>query len=95
MEVTKVYRGFRLTLTNCLTVAIYGKGHSEKIISKVLKGRRKDVFLASKFGVDHSSGNAVANGDPEYAKKCCAESLERLGTDYIDLYYVHRIAKDT
>ena len=69
-------------------------GHSEKTISQVLKGRRKDVFLASKFGIDFSSSVPKANGDPEYLTKCCNESLERLGTDYIDLYYVHRIDKN-
>jgi aryl-alcohol dehydrogenase-like predicted oxidoreductase len=81
-------------LTACLAVDVYGNGHSEKIISKVLKDRRKDVFLATKFGIDSSSGAAVANGDPEYVTKCCHDSLERLGTDYIDLYYCHRIDKN-
>ncbi|KAG2178642.1 hypothetical protein INT44_001795 [Umbelopsis vinacea] len=80
------------------TANVYGNGHSEKIISKVLKNRRSDVFLATKFGIDSSSGTstgtAVANGDPEYLTKCCHESLERLGTDYIDLYYCHRIDKN-
>ncbi|KAG2178641.1 hypothetical protein INT44_001794 [Umbelopsis vinacea] len=76
------------------TANIYGKGHSEKTISQVLKGRRKDVFLATKFGIDNSSAVPKANGDPEYLTRCCDESLERLGTDYIDLYYVHRIDQD-
>lgn len=69
-------------------------GHSEKTIAQVLKGRRKEVFLATKFGIDSSSGVIKANGDPEYLTKCCNESLERLDTNYIDLYYVHRIDKN-
>ncbi|KAH8548073.1 aldo/keto reductase [Umbelopsis sp. PMI_123] len=76
------------------TANVYGNGHSEKIISRILKDRRKDVFLATKFGIDSSSGVTKANGDPEYLTKCCNESLERLGTDYIDLYYCHRIDKN-
>ncbi|KAG2178640.1 hypothetical protein INT44_001793, partial [Umbelopsis vinacea] len=76
------------------TANVYGNGHSEKIISQYLKERRKDVFLATKFGIDHSSGTVKATGSPEYVEKCCNESLERLGTDYIDLYYNHRIDKD-
>jgi aryl-alcohol dehydrogenase-like predicted oxidoreductase len=54
---------------------VYGAGHSEKIISKVLKGRRQEVFLATKFAVDRSGSTMRINGSPEY----------------IDLYYCHRI----
>ena len=75
-------------------VDVYGHGHSEKVISQVLKDRRQDVFLATKFGIDHSVSPPRANGSPEYVEKCCAESLERLGTDYIDLYFNHRIDKE-
>jgi aryl-alcohol dehydrogenase-like predicted oxidoreductase len=70
---------------------VYGAGHSEKIISKVLKGRRQEVFLATKFAVDRSGSTMRINGSPEYLTKACDASLERLGTDYIDLYYCHRI----
>jgi predicted oxidoreductase len=70
---------------------VYGSGHSEKIISKVLKGRRQEVFLATKFAVERSGSTAKINGSPEYLTKACDASLERLGTDYIDLYYCHRI----
>ncbi|KAI9282894.1 aldo/keto reductase [Umbelopsis sp. AD052] len=77
------------------TADIYGMGHSEKVISKVLKDRRKDVFLATKFAVDFSSGTVRVNGTPEYVAKACQLSLDRLGTDYIDLYYMHRIDPST
>ncbi|KAG2173007.1 hypothetical protein INT44_006980 [Umbelopsis vinacea] len=82
--------------TNSLasTVDIYGAdGYSERIISKVIKDRRKDVFLATKFAFDISTGRV--NGSPEYIAKACARSLERLGTDYIDLYYMHRMDPTT
>jgi aryl-alcohol dehydrogenase-like predicted oxidoreductase len=70
---------------------IYGMGHSERVISKVLKDHRKDIFLATKFAADVSSGAIRINCSAEYVPKACQASLERLGTDYIDLYYVHRI----
>lgn len=70
---------------------MYGAGHSEKIISKVLKGRRQEVFLATKFAIDRSGSTMKINNSPEYLTKACDASLERLGTDYIDLYYCHRI----
>lgn len=74
---------------------VYGMGHSERIISQVLKDRRKDIFLATKFGIDREAGVGKVNGTPEYLTKACDESLKRLGTDYIDLYYLHRVDKNT
>jgi aryl-alcohol dehydrogenase-like predicted oxidoreductase len=69
---------------------IYGAdGYSERLIGKTIKDRRKDVFLATKFAFDIKKGGV--NGTPEYVHSACAASLERLGTDYIDLYYMHRI----
>ncbi|KAJ2960997.1 hypothetical protein NQZ79_g3762 [Umbelopsis isabellina] len=77
------------------TADVYGNGHSEKVISRVLKDNRKDVFLATKFAIDHSGGSMKVNGSPEYLRKACDASLQRLGTDYIDLYYSHRIDRNT
>ncbi|CAO3697134.1 unnamed protein product [Umbelopsis ramanniana] len=72
------------------TADIYGvDGYSERLIGKTIKDRRKDVFLATKFAFDIKKGGV--NGTPEYVRSACAASLERLGTDYIDLYYMHRI----
>lgn len=71
-------------------VDIYGvDGYSERLIGKTIKDRRKDVFLATKFAFDVKTGGV--NGTPEYVRSACAASLERLGTDYIDLYYMHRM----
>ncbi|KKY23905.1 putative aldo-keto reductase [Phaeomoniella chlamydospora] len=65
-------------------------GDSEDLIGKWFKrsGKRSEIFLATKFG-----GMSI-NNDPEYIKECCNNSLQRLGTDYIDLYYCHRVNKD-
>jgi len=71
---------------------MYGWGHNETLVGKALKGRRDTVVLASKFGQTRQSGggNGV-DGSPAYVQSACEASLQRLGLDVIDLYYVHRI----
>lgn len=71
------------------TADVYGNGHNEVFVGSVLKDVRHDVVLATKFGFLPSEGGL--NGRPEYVKQACDDSLKRLGTDYIDLYYLHRI----
>ncbi len=71
------------------TADVYGNGHNETLVGSALKGIRHEVVLATKFGF--LPGEAGLNGRPEYLKKACDASLLRLGTDYIDLYYLHRI----
>ena len=71
------------------TADVYGNGHNETLIGSILKNIRHEVILATKFGFLPSE--AGLNGRPEYVKKACDTSLQRLGTDYIDLYYLHRI----
>jgi len=71
------------------TADVYGNGHNESFIGNVLGNVRQEVILATKFGfLPNESG---INGRPEYVKQACDASLSRLGTDYIDLYYLHRI----
>ncbi|MGV8946178.1 MAG: aldo/keto reductase [Lutibacter sp.] len=71
------------------TADVYGNGHNEIFIGNALKEVRKDVILATKFGFLPSESGIC--GTPEYTKKACDASLKRLSTDYIDLYYLHRI----
>jgi aryl-alcohol dehydrogenase-like predicted oxidoreductase len=71
------------------TADVYGNGHNEMLVGDVLKDIRKEIILATKFGF--LPNEAGLNGRPEYVKKACDASLSRLGTDYIDLYYLHRI----
>ncbi|CAB4285619.1 unnamed protein product [Prunus armeniaca] len=75
------------------TSDICGPRTNEVLIGKALKQLPRDkVQLASKFGVVKFEPNqVVVNGTPEYARSCCVASLKRLGVDYIDLYYLHRI----
>ncbi len=71
------------------TADVYGNGHNETLLGGAVKTFRHAVILATKFGfLPDESG---LNGRPEYVRQACAASLARLGTDYIDLYYLHRI----
>lgn len=74
------------------TADMYGSGANEKLIGKAFKGRWNDVVLATKFAVMRGpNGEWLGlNGQPEYIKKACEQSLSNLGTEAIDLYYMHR-----
>ncbi|MDW6005248.1 aldo/keto reductase [Vibrio mangrovi] len=79
------------------TATLYGKGANEELLSQALQGKRDSVFLASKCGmyIDPASGKKRIDGRPESIKVQCEHSLRRLNTDYIDLYYLHRLDPDT
>ena len=71
---------------------IYWRGRHEEIVGQVIRGRRGEVVLASKFGnIRPPGGTPSAEGRPEYVARACEASLRRLGVDVIDLYYIHRI----
>jgi len=73
------------------TAALYGFGANETLIGNVLKARRGEYVLASKCGISRNAeGKREINGRPEEIKKTCDESLSRLQTEIIDLYYLHR-----
>ena len=75
------------------TADMYGSGENEKLIGKALKNKRNQVVIATKFGVMRGENGSFLglNGNPSYIKKACEDSLKRLGVDYIDLYYQHRV----
>ena len=76
------------------TANAYGLGHNEQLVGRVLAGHRDEVALATKFGIAGiRDGRMTIDGSPAYAKKCCDESLQRLGIETIDLYYLHRVDK--
>ena len=73
------------------TACVYGLGHNEKLIGRVLKDQRDRFVLASKCGiVVDRQGRRGVDCSPEAVTRTCEESLERLQTDVIDLYYLHR-----
>lgn len=70
----------------------YWSTRHEVLLSRALKGRRNDVLIATKFGnLDLPDGKKGTNGRPEYVHKCCDESLQRMGLDVIDIYFLHRV----
>jgi aryl-alcohol dehydrogenase-like predicted oxidoreductase len=74
------------------TADVYGNGRNEELISKVLAPNRQKVFIATKFGFTTvADGSMVFNGSKDYMRKAVENSLKRLNTDTIDLYYAHRI----
>ena len=74
------------------TADMYGNGANEKLIGQAFKGRWQEVVLATKFGIvrDPNGERIGFNGQPEYIRKACEQSLTNLGTEAIDLYYMHR-----
>lgn len=72
------------------TAALYGFGANEELVGKVLSPHRSKFFLASKCGLHGDDGKRVIDGRPESIKRTCERSLQRLRTEVIDLYYLHR-----
>ena len=80
------------------TADIYGPHTNEVLVGKAIKGRRDEVFLATKFGIMRDPADPTkrgVNGRPEYLRAACDASLQRLGVDHVDLYYQHRVDPDT
>ena len=75
------------------TADMYGPFTNERLVGKAIKGRRNEVVLATKFGNQRGEDGSFlgVNGRPEYVRKSCDGSLQRLGVEYIDLYYQHRV----
>jgi aryl-alcohol dehydrogenase-like predicted oxidoreductase len=75
------------------TADMYGVGRNEELVGRAIKGRRDQVFLATKFGnVRGPAGEFLGvRGDPDYVRSACEASLKRLGVEVIDLYYQHRV----
>ena len=80
------------------TADMYGPHLNEELVGKSLRGRRDQVVLATKFGIvvdPNDPFKRTISGRPEYVRSACDASLQRLDTDYIDLYYQHRVDPDT
>jgi aryl-alcohol dehydrogenase-like predicted oxidoreductase len=97
-SVATIHRALELGINFLDTSDVYGPYKNEELVGRAIKGKRDQVVLATKFGIvrDPSQpGIRGVNGKPEYVRKSCEGSLRRLGVDHIDLYYQHRIDRDT
>lgn len=92
-----IHRAVELGVTHIDTAEIYGPYRNEELVGKALKGRRDKVVLATKFGaVSHAGGGpGVLDSTPANIRTAVEGSLKRLGTDYLDLYYQHRVDPKT
>lgn len=89
---TTLHRALDLGVTFLDTADVYGAGANEELLAELLRERRAEVVLATKFGLVPGADGypGGVNGRPEYVRQACEASLRRLGTDHIDLYYLHR-----
>ncbi|HEV7787410.1 MAG TPA: aldo/keto reductase [Pseudonocardia sp.] len=89
-------RALQLGITFLDTADVYGTGHNEVLVGRAIHGRRDQVQLATKFGIDRSGGDEDRRirGSRNYVLRACDASLLRLGVDVIDLYYLHRPPQD-
>ncbi len=95
-SIRTIHRALELGITLLDTADMYGTGRNEELVGKAIADRRDRVFLATKFGIVRDAGGSRSiSGHPDYVKKACDASLERLGVDHIDLYYQHRVDPQT
>ncbi|RRO10642.1 aldo/keto reductase [Pectobacterium aquaticum] len=93
-SIATLHRALELGVTLLDTADMYGPHTNELLLGKAIKGKREQVFLATKFGIIRDPANPNARGvcgKPDYIRRSVEGSLMRLGTDVIDLYYQHRI----
>ena len=91
-SIATIHRALDLGVTLVDTADVYGAGHNEVLVGRAIHDRRDEVQLATKFGIDRTSGDQarVLRGDAAYVRRACDASLMRLGVETIDLYYLHR-----
>jgi len=95
-SIRTIHRALDLGVTMLDTAEMYGPHTNEELVGRALAGRRDGVVIATKFGVHaRSEGARVLDGTPENVRRSVEGSLQRLGTDRIDLYYQHRMDPET
>jgi aryl-alcohol dehydrogenase-like predicted oxidoreductase len=93
-SIATIHHALDRGLTLLDTADMYGPFTNEELVGKAIKGRREQVFLATKFGIVRDASDPTKrgiSGRPEYVHASCDNSLKRLGVDHIDLYYQHRV----
>src|SRR6201993_2661114 len=97
-SIATIHRALELGINFLDTADVYGPHKNEELVGRAIKDRRKNVALATKFGIVRDPKNPHArgvSGKPEYVRQSCEASLRRLGVETIDLYYQHRVDPDT
>ena len=97
-SIRTLHRAVELGVTLFDTADMYGPFKNEELLAQAFKGKRDRVMIATKFGIVRDLNDPTKrgiNGRPEYVRSSCEASLKRLGTDYIDLYYQHRVDPST
>jgi aryl-alcohol dehydrogenase-like predicted oxidoreductase len=95
-SIATIHRALDLGVFFLDTADVYGDGHNESLVGRAIRDRRDDVVLATKFSLSRGDGGAMkVDGSPDYVRRACDASLQRLGLDHIDLYYQHRVDADT
>ena len=96
-SIATIHRFLELGGTFLDTADMYGPFTNEVLVGKAIAGKRDQVILATKYGNERGEDGSWKgiNGRPEYVKAACDASLKRLGVDYIDLYYQHRVDRNT
>src|SRR6478609_2432195 len=90
-SITTIRRALEAGVTLLDTAMSYGQGHNERLVGRAISGRRDEVVLATKFGIVRGPDGVHLDGHPEHVRGYCEASLARLGTDHLDLYYLHRV----
>ncbi|WP_229755381.1 aldo/keto reductase [Hymenobacter cavernae] len=97
-SIRTMHRAVDLGVTFFDTADMYGPYINEELVGRALQGKRSQVVIATKFGIQRDPNDPTKrgiNGRPEYVRQACEDSLRRLGTDHIDLYYQHRVDPNT
>ncbi len=96
-SIATIHRALELGVNFLDTADMYGVGANEELVHKAIKGKRDKFVIATKFGnMRGANGEFLGvNGKPDYVRRCCEESLKRLGIEVIDLYYQHRVDANT
>jgi aryl-alcohol dehydrogenase-like predicted oxidoreductase len=92
-SIATIQRALDLGIDFLDTADMYGPFTNERLVGRAIRGRRDEVILATKFGNQRGEDGSFlgVNGRPEYVRRSCDGSLQRLGVDHIDLYYQHRV----
>src|SRR5437763_11127302 len=97
-SIATIHRAIELGVNLLDTADIYGPHTNEVLVGRAIKGRRDKVLIATKFGNMRDPQTRAflgVNGKPEYVRQACEGSLKRLGIETIDLYYQHRVDRNT